>query len=92
MLSTTGWKTDEDGVRFPAGVRDFSPLQTFHIHLEAFYPKGTDSPSLILIPEVREADPSCPPSSEVNMLSSLPPLSQITSQRAPVPALYYIVY
>lgn len=94
MLNTRGWKTDEAGVRFPAGIRDFSPLQTFHIRLEVFYPKGTDSPSPILIPvrSVREADPSCPLCFGVNMLSSLPPLSQLTSQRAPVTTLYYIVY
>lgn len=94
MLNCTGWKTDEAGVRFPAGVRVFSLLQTFRIRLEAFYPKGTESPSPVLIPvrSVREADPPCPPNSGVNMVSSLPPLPQIASQRAPVPTLYYIVY
>jgi len=58
MLNTTAWKTDEVGVQFPAGVRDFSPLQTSHIPLEDFYPKGTDSPSPVLIPVwyVHEAD------------------------------------
>ena len=94
MLNTTGWKTNEVGVRRLTGVRDFSPLQTSHTSLVASYPKDTDSASSILIPvpSVREADPSCPPSSGVNMLSSLPPLSEITSQHEPVPTLYYVVY